>query len=135
MTAVTPASGFIGPEGAVVIGVTSGVVCWWAATQLKIRLGYDDALDVLGVHGVGGLVGVLLVSVFASPAFGGNQEGLEIGAQLKTQSIAAVITVTWTLVGTYISLKVASLVGLRVDPDDEEVGLDLAQHTERGYDI
>ena len=135
LAAVTPASGFIGPEGAFVIGVTSGVVCWWAATQLKIRLGYDDALDVLGVHGVGGLVGVLLVSVFASPAFGGNQEGLEIGAQLKTQSIAAVITVTWTLVGTYISLKVASLVGLRVNPDDEEVGLDLAQHTERGYDI
>jgi Amt family ammonium transporter len=135
LAAVTPASGFIGPEGALVIGFTSGVVCWWAATQLKIRLGYDDALDVLGVHGVGGLIGVLLVAVFASPAFGGNQEGLEIGAQLKTQSIAAVITIGWTVVGTYLSLKVAGLVGLRVHADDEEVGLDLAQHTERGYDI
>jgi len=135
LAAVTPASGFIGPEGAVVIGFTSGVVCWWAATQLKIRLGYDDALDVLGVHGVGGLIGVLLVSVFASTTFGGNQEGLDIGAQLKTQSIAAVVTVAWTLVGTYLSLKVASLVGLRVQPDDEEAGLDLTQHTERGYDI
>jgi Amt family ammonium transporter len=135
LAAVTPASGFIGPEGAVVIGVTSGTVCWWAATQLKIKLGYDDALDVLGVHGVGGLLGVLLVSVFASPAFGGNQEGLDIGAQRRTQSLSATITVVWTLLGTYISLKVAALVGLRVDPDDEEVGLDPAQHTERGYDL
>ncbi|MBW2552110.1 MAG: ammonium transporter [Deltaproteobacteria bacterium] len=135
LAAVTPASGFIGPEGAVVIGLTSGVVCWWAATQLKIKLGYDDALDVLGVHGVGGLVGVLLVSVFASTTFGGNQEGLDIGAQLKTQSVAAVITILWTVVGTYLSLKVASIAGLRVDADDEEAGLDLTQHTERGYDI
>jgi Amt family ammonium transporter len=115
--------------------LTSGVLCWWAATQLKIRLGYDDALDVLGVHGVGGLIGVLLVAIFASTTFGGNQEGLDIGAQLKTQTIAAVITIAWTLVGTYVSLKVASLVGLRVDADDEEAGLDLTQHTERGYDI
>ena len=135
LAAVTPASGFIGPEGACVIGLTSGVVCWWAATQLKIRLGYDDALDVLGVHGVGGLVGVLLVSVFASSTFGGNQEGLDIGAQLKTQSLAAVITIAWTVVGTYLSLKVASIAGLRVHADDEEVGLDLTQHTERGYDL
>jgi len=135
LAAVTPASGFIGPEGAFAIGITSGVVCWWAATQLKIKLGYDDALDVLGVHGVGGLVGVLLVSVFASTTFGGNQEGLDIGAQLKTQSTVAVITILWTLVGTYISLKVASIAGLRVDADDEEAGLDLTQHTERGYDL
>ena len=135
LAAVTPASGFIGPEGAFVIGLTSGVVCWWAATQLKIRLGYDDALDVLGVHGVGGLVGVLLVSVFASSTFGGNQEGLDIGAQLKTQSLAAAITIAWTVVGTYISLKVASIAGLRVHADDEEAGLDLTQHTERGYDL
>ena len=132
---MTPASGFIGPEGAIVIGITSGVVCWWAATQLKIKLGYDDALDVLGVHGVGGLVGLLLVSVFASTTFGGNQEGLDIGAQLKAQSVAAVITILWTLVGTYLSLKVASIAGLRVDADDEEAGLDLTQHTERGYDL
>ena len=135
LAAVTPASGFIGPEGAIVIGITSGVVCWWAATQLKIKLGYDDALDVLGVHGVGGLIGVLLVSVFASTTFGGNQEGLDIGAQLKAQSVAAVITILWTLVGTYLSLKVASIAGLRVDADDEEAGLDLTQHTERGYDL
>jgi Amt family ammonium transporter len=85
--------------------------------------------------GRGGLVGVLLVSVFASSTFGGNQEGLDIGAQLKTQSLAAVITIAWTVVGTYISLKVASIAGLRVHADDEEVGLDLTQHTERGYDI
>ncbi len=135
LAAVTPASGFIGPEGAFVIGLTSGAVCWWAATQLKIKLGYDDALDVLGVPGVGGLIGVLLVAVFASTTFGGNQEGLDIGGQLKTQSIAAVVTILWTAVGTYISLKVASIVGLRVGADDEEVGLDLTQHTERGYDI
>jgi Amt family ammonium transporter len=135
LAAVTPASGFIGPEGAVVIGFVSGVVCWWAATQLKNKLGYDDALDVLGVHGVGGLIGVLLVAVFASTAFGGNQEGLDIGGQLKAQSIAAAITIAWTVVGTYLSLKVATIAGLRVDADDEEAGLDLTQHTERGYDL
>jgi Amt family ammonium transporter len=135
LAAVTPASGFIGPGGALVIGITSGAVCWWAATQLKIKLGYDDALDVLGVHGVGGLIGVLLVAVFASSQFGGNQEGLDIGAQLKAQSVAALVTVLWTLLGTYISLKVASIAGLRVDADDEEAGLDLTQHTERGYDL
>ena len=117
------------------IGLTSGVLCWWAATQLKIKLGYDDALDVLGVHGVGGLIGILLVAIFASASFGGNQEGLDIGAQLKTQSIAAAITIVWTLVGTYISLKVASIAGPRVHADDEEAGLDLTQHTERGYDL
>ncbi|MGB5812090.1 MAG: ammonium transporter [Polyangiales bacterium] len=135
LAAVTPASGFIGPEGALVIGFVSGGVCWWAATQLKNKLGYDDSLDVLGVHGVGGLIGVLLVSVFASTAFGGNQEGLSIGSQLKVQSIASVVTIAWTAVGTYVALKVASLVGLRVAPDDEEAGLDLTQHTERGYDL
>ncbi len=135
LAAVTPASGFIGIEGGIAIGLTSGIVCWWAATQLKIKLGYDDSLDVLGVHGVGGLIGILLVAVFASPSFGGNQEGLEIGAQLKTQSTAAAITILWTIVGTYIALQVASIVGLRVHADDEEVGLDLTQHTERGYDL
>lgn len=135
LAAVTPASGFIGPEGAVVIGLASGLVCWWAATRLKIRLGYDDSLDVLGVHGVGGLIGILLVAVFACDAYGGNQVGLDIAAQLKVQSVAALITIVWTCVGTYVALKVAGVVGLRVDADDEETGLDLTQHTERGYDI
>ncbi len=135
LAAVTPASGFVGPAGGFAIGLASGIVCWWAATQLKIKLGYDDSLDVLGVHGVGGLIGVLLVAVFASASFGGNQEGLDIGAQLKTQSIAAAITIVWTVIGTYLALKVASIVGLRVHVDDEETGLDLTQHTERGYDL
>jgi len=135
LAAVTPASGFIGPEGAFVIGAVSGVVCWWAATHLKAKFGYDDSLDVLGVHGMGGLVGVLLVAIFASPSVGGNQDGLDIGAQLAMQSTAAGITILWTLVGTYVALKVASLVGLRVNADDEEAGLDLTQHAERGYDL
>lgn len=135
LAAVTPASGFIGLEGGFAIGLTSGALCWWAATQLKIKLGYDDSLDVLGVHGVGGLIGILLVAIFASSSFGGNQEGLDIGAQLKTQSTAAAITILWTIVGTYIALMVASIVGLRVHADDEETGLDLTQHTERGYDL
>jgi len=135
LAAVTPASGFVGPEGAFVIGLTSGAVCWWAATQLKIKLGYDDSLDVLGVHGVGGVIGVLLVAVFASASFGGNQGALDIGAQFKAQAIAAAITIVWTVVGTYLALKVAGIVGLRVTADDEEAGLDLTQHTERGYDL
>jgi Amt family ammonium transporter len=83
------AGGLFADMGAFVIGLTSGVVCWWAATQLKIRLGYDDALDVLGVYGVGGLVGVLLVSVFASSTFGGNQEGLDIGAPFRSAPTTA----------------------------------------------
>ncbi len=135
LAAVTPASGFIGPLGGLVIGVASGSLCWWAATQLKIKLGYDDSLDVLGVHGVGGLVGILLVAAFASDALGGNQVDLAIGSQLRVQSVAAVITIVWTVIGTYVALKVASIVGLRVDADDEETGLDLTQHTERGYDL
>lgn len=136
LAAVTPASGFIGPLGGLVIGFVSGGVCWWASTQLKNRLGYDDSLDVFGVHGVGGFIGTILVSVFAAERFGGNQSDLAIGAQLGTQTLAAAITVVWAVVGSYIALKVAgALVGLRVNDEDEEAGLDIALHAERGYDI
>ncbi len=136
LAAVTPASGFIGPLGGLVIGFVSGGVCWWASTQLKNRLGYDDSLDVFGVHGVGGFIGIILVSVFAAERFGGNQGDLAIGAQLGTQSLAAAITIVWAIVGSYIALKVAgALVGLRVNDEDEEAGLDITLHAERGYDI
>ncbi len=136
LAAVTPASGFIGPIGALTIGLVSGGLCWYVSTQVKIRLGYDDSLDVFGVHGVGGFIGTILVGVFAASRFGGNQGDLAIGSQLGTQALAAAITIVWALVGSYIALKVAGLlVGLRVNDEDEEAGLDLTLHAERGYDL
>ena len=136
LAAVTPASGFIGPIGALVIGSVAGFVCWWASTQLKNKFRYDDSLDVFGVHGVGGVIGTLLVAVFAHEKFGGGQGALDIGAQFGTQLYAAVITIVWTVALTYVILKFTDvLVGLRVDAEAEEIGLDLSEHEERGYDI
>ncbi len=135
LAAVTPASGFIGPVGGLTIGLVSGFVCYYAAAILKIKLGYDDSLDVFGVHGVGGFIGTLLVSFFAHERFGGNQGDLAMGAQFGTQLLASVITIVFTAVVTWIILKgVDATVGLRVTDDDERSGLDVALHGESGYD-
>jgi Amt family ammonium transporter len=136
LAAVTPASGFIGPVGALAIGGVAGAVCWWASTALKRRFGYDDSLDVFGVHGVGGFIGTVLVAVFASDAFGGNQAGLAIGAQLGVQLLAAAFTVVYTGALTLAILRgVALLTGLRVGEADETRGLDVALHGEGGYNL
>jgi Amt family ammonium transporter len=136
LAAVTPASGFIGPVGALVIGGVSGAVCWWASTALKRRLGYDDSLDVFGVHGVGGFVGTVLVAVFASDVFGGSQVGLSIGAQLGTQLLAIVFAVLYTAALTWGILRgVMALTGLRVGEGDETRGLDVSLHGEGGYNL
>ena len=136
LAAVTPASGFIGPLGGVIIGAASGFVCWWASTQLKNKLRYDDSLDVFGVHGVGGLIGTLLVAFLAHESFGGKEGALDVWHQFGVQAWAAAITIIWTVVLTWVILKVTEgLVGLRVDDDAEEVGLDLSEHEERGYDL
>jgi len=135
LAAVTPASGYIGPVGGLGIGLASGAICYLASTSLKRRLGYDDSLDVFGVHGVGGFVGTALAAVFASQVFGGNQGALAIGSQLGVQLLAASITVVYTAVASFIILKaVAAVVGLRVNEEDEVRGLDVSQHEERGYD-
>ena len=136
LAAITPASGTVGPLGAFAIGLCSGVVAYWAATWLKRTCGYDDALDVVGVHGFGGLVGVLLVSFFASTALGGTVEGLNMGKQFGIQAFAAVGAAVYTLIVSFIILKVIDKVsGLRVDEETETDGLDVSEHGEAGYDL
>ena len=135
LAAVTPASGFIGPVGGLTIGLVSGFVCYYAAAIAKRQLGYDDSLDVFGVHGVGGLVGTLLVAFFAHERFGGNQGDLAMGAQFGTQLLAAVITIVYTGVVSFVILKALdAAIGLRVKDDVETMGLDVALHGESGYD-
>ncbi|KAA0683015.1 ammonium transporter [Roseomonas genomospecies 6] len=132
LVAITPASGFVGPTGALVIGLVSGVVCYWGATGLKRALGYDDSLDAFGVHGVGGIVGAILTGVFAQEAIGGTAGALEgnIG-QVWTQIYGILATIIYSAVGSFIILKVIDVVmGLRVDEDVERDGLDLALHGE-----
>ena len=131
---ITPAAGTVGPMGAMIIGLSAGVICFFCATSLKRKLGYDDSLDVFGVHGVGGIVGALLTGAFAAPALGGFGEVENIGLQLWIQFKGVAVTVIYTAVVTFVILKIIDAVmGLRVTEEEESVGLDLAQHNERGY--
>jgi Amt family ammonium transporter len=136
LAAVTPASGFVGPFGGFTIGIAAGALCWYAAAVLKMRLGYDDSLDVFGVHGVGGFIGTVLVGVLAADAFGGLQGDLDMGSQLGTQLLAAVIAVAYTAAATFVLLKLTgAIVPLRVEAPDESQGLDLSLHNETGYNL
>jgi Amt family ammonium transporter len=136
LAAITPAAGVVGPIGGLAIGLSSGIVCFLASTSLKSALGYDDTLDVFGVHGVGGFLGTVLAGLFGAAAFGGNQEGLAIGHQLGVQLAAGLITAAWAGIASYVLLKVTdAMVGLRVSEDDESTGLDIALHEERGYNL
>jgi len=136
LAAVTPASGYIGPLGGVVIGVVSGVVCWYFATAVKQRFGYDDSLDVFGVHGIGGLLGTLLVSVFAAEAFGGLGDEMSIGSRFGVQALAAAITIVYTGIASFVLLKLTGMVvPLRVDVSEEQEGLDISLHEESGYNL
>ncbi len=139
---ITPASGFVGPAGALVIGLLAGFICFNATTFLKNRLKVDDSLDVFPVHGVGGILGTLLAGVFASTTLGvfsgqGFADGIEsMGGQLWVQLVGVVATIVWTALATWVILKLVNLVtGLRVDEDDESMGLDLVSHEERAYDL
>ncbi len=137
LVAITPASGSVGPMGALVIGAASGLICFWSATSLKHKLGYDDSLDAFGVHGVGGTVGALLTGIFASESFGGMGLACEsIGAQLWAQFVSVAFTIVYSGVLSFVILKlVDALVGLRVSDDEEVQGLDLTQHSEQGYNM
>ena len=136
LVAITPASGHVGPIGALVIGAISGVVCFWGATSLKSRLGYDDSLDAFGVHGIGGIVGALLTGVFAAESLGGLGMEKSIGMQVWAQFLSIIITIAWSGVLSFIILKIVdATVGLRVEEDEERMGLDLSQHNERGYNL
>jgi Amt family ammonium transporter len=132
LVAITPASGFVGPTGALIIGIVAGVICFWASTSLKKMLGYDDSLDVWGVHGIGGIVGALLTGVFAVKAIGGTS-GLMEGnaAQVGLQVYGIVVTLVYCAIVTFIILKVVDvIIGLRVKEEVERDGLDLALHGE-----
>lgn len=135
---ITPASGFVGPGGALIIGISAGLVCFYATTYIKQRLKIDDSLDVFPVHGVGGILGTLLTAVFASNALGvfSGQEDIVISSQLGVQAIGVVATVVYTGTVTWFILKLTDvLIGNRVDEDQEQEGLDLVAHNERGYDL
>jgi Amt family ammonium transporter len=136
---ITPACGFVMPMQAVLIGLIAGTICFWACTSLKMKLGYDDSLDVFGVHGIGGLTGTLLAGVFAvaalsvSPETPGGVAGLLEGNphQLVAQLYGIVVTILWSAILTVIILKVTEfLVPLRVRQEDEVMGLDVSQHGE-----
>ena len=137
LVAITPASGFVLPGPALVIGIAAGVICFWAATWLKHLLGYDDSLDAFGVHGIGGMIGALLTGVFAYgplSADATHADGIYIGglAQLKIQAIAVCATTAYTAVGTLvILLVVGATIGLRVTQEEEREGLDVVLHGER----
>jgi Amt family ammonium transporter len=138
---ITPASGFVGPAGALVIGFSAGIICYYATQAIKQRFQIDDSLDVFPVHGVGGILGTLLAGVFASDALGvfsgqGYNEGMDMISQVSVQVIGIIATFTYTAVVTYVLLKlVDKLLILRVDEEGEMRGLDLVEHEERGYDL
>jgi Amt family ammonium transporter len=136
LAAITPASGTVGPAGAVAIGLASGLLCYYACVGLKAKLGYDDSLDVFGVHGVGGFVGTILAGAFSAASLGGAREGLDIVAQLGVQGVGALGAVVYTAAVSLVILVVLKkTIGLRVSEQEESEGLDLTQHEELGYDL
>jgi Amt family ammonium transporter len=138
---ITPASGFVGPAGGLVIGIVAGIVCFNAVILIKQKWKIDDSLDVFPVHGVGGVIGTLMAAVFASNELGifsgqGLAEGMTIMSQLNIQAIGVVATFTYTAVATYIILKAVNMItGLRVSEEEEQQGLDIVSHEEKGYDL
>jgi ammonium transporter, Amt family len=140
LVAITPASGFVGPMGSIAIGAIAGVGCFLAATKMKKAFGYDDSLDAFGVHAIGGIIGALLTGIFSAASMGGS--GLSdaahgsISAQFGIQVVGVLGTLIYTAVATLIILKIIDVViGLRVTEEQEEEGLDIALHDERGYNL
>ncbi len=138
LATITPGSGFVGPGGALVYGVGSGVLCFYMINVVKSKWNIDDSLDVFAVHGIGGTLGILLTAFFADASLGGNglPEGITMGTAFLGQLIAAVVTIVWAGVASFILLKITQAVlGLRVTVDDETEGLDITSHGERSYDL
>ena len=118
------------------MGAASGVLCFWGATMLKQKLGYDDSLDAFGVHGIGGIVGAMLTGVFVAKSMGGQglADGMTMGSQIWTQFVGVAFTVIYCGVLSFIILKIVdALIGLRVTEEDEDRGLDISLHNEQGY--
>jgi Amt family ammonium transporter len=138
---ITPASGFVGPAGAVVIGLTAGVVCYFATQYIKNVLKLDDSLDVFPVHGVGGMLGTIAAGIFASAELGifsgqGYAEGMTMGSQVAVQFTGVIVTILYTGIVTFVALQLTNvLVGLRVTGEEETEGLDQVLHDERGYNL
>ena len=138
LVAVTPAAGFVGPMGSIVLGLIAGVVCLWGVGGLKKMLGADDAFDVFGVHGLGGIIGAILTAVFASQSLGGTggltPDTFAMGAQLWIQVKSVLLTIVWSGVVSFVAYKIADLlVGLRVPEEAEREGLDITSHGETAY--
>lgn len=145
LVAITPAAGFVGPMGAIAIGVCAGVICLWGVTGLKKMLGSDDSLDVFGIHGVGGILGAILTGIFAAPSLGGTgvfdyvtdkvTPDYSIASQLWIQAQGVIVTVIWSAVVSYIAFKLVDvIIGLRVPEDQEREGLDVTSHGESAYE-
>jgi Amt family ammonium transporter len=138
LVAITPGAGFVGPMSAIIIGAVAGALCW-GACNLKTKLGYDDSLDVVGVHGVGGTWGAIATGLFASKAINAaGNDGFFFGnpGQLWVQFVAVVATLVFAAVGTFIILAILkATMGLRVSEEEEQMGLDLSQHNEKSYSL
>jgi Amt family ammonium transporter len=138
LVAITPAAGFVNVIGAIIIGLVAGVVPYFAVAVLKHKLGYDDALDVFGIHGVAGIIGAVLTGVFADPSINEAGKGLLYGnpGQVLIQALAVVVTIIYDAIATFVILMVAkALTGLRVSPEEEISGLDSSQHREKAYNL
>jgi Amt family ammonium transporter len=138
LVAITPAAGFVNISGAIFIGIAAGIIPFFAVAFLKPKLGYDDTLDAFGIHGVGGTIGAVLTGVFADPSINELGKGLLYGnaGQLWTQILASVITFVYSGIATaVIFLLIKYTIGLRVDEEDEVMGLDESQHGERAYNL
>ena len=139
LVAITPACAYVGPMGAVVIGIIAALACLWGVHGFKKMTGIDDSLDVFGVHGIGAIVGALLTGIFCAPSLGGTgfKEGWDsISGQFYGQFMSVIVAIIWSAVVSVIAFKLASMLfGLRVDADQESEGLDLASHGERGYNL
>ncbi|MTH58678.1 ammonium transporter [Paracoccus litorisediminis] len=144
LVGITPAAGFVGPMGAIVIGLVAGFACMWFVVSLKSKLGIDESLDVFGIHGIGGIIGAILTGVFAAPSLGGTgvfdystgavAEGYSISAQVMTQTMGVVVAVVWSAVVSFVALLIVkAVVGLRVPANDERQGLDITTHGENAY--
>ena len=136
LASITPASGFVGPIGALIIGLVGGLVCYWVTSAMKMKWRIDDSLDVFAVHGVGGMIGIVLTAFLATGQFGGAglADGVSVGTQLWTQIAGVLVTLIWAASLSYIILKVIDkTIGLRVSLEDETEGLDITAHGERGY--
>ena len=137
LVAITPAAGLVGPMGGIVLGAVAGVVCLWGVTGLKKMLGYDDSLDVFGIHGIGGILGAIGTGIFVSPALGGvGVDDYSMGSQVVTQATGVLITIVWSGVVSLAAFKLIDMtMGLRVSEEQEREGLDTASHGERAYNM